>query len=224
MNWFPFLLAGILVVTNFLIEWWYEGKRVHITVVSFSAGVAISYLLLILLPEIAGLSAVVGRPIFFALLLGFISIHSLEKYIWMHRKKRALHKAHKHLHVVFTFVYAFLIGMVLDWLTIRGPSDVLLFFVPFLLYQAVEIIPEHVSTKRPVGLVAYLGAPVYGVLLSQLVMIPFAVYAYLLSFVGGVLLYILIREIPPAKHCISCNLFTKQLARSNMAQAKLLTQ
>ena len=69
------ILAGILSLADYVTEHIFPEKlRKNQKLVSFSAGVAISYILLSLLPEISTYALIDGKRIFLYALFGFISL------------------------------------------------------------------------------------------------------------------------------------------------------
>ena len=106
---------------------------------------------------------------------------------------------HKNIHIIYFFAYNFFIGIVLVNFALKGLSHTLLFFVPFLLYIVVEILPQEFGFKSSIFKVFYFMAPLFGAF-AGIIYTDFAVAAFgeLISFVTGTLLYIVIRESLPS--------------------------
>ena len=59
-----------------------EKLRKNKKLISFSAGVAVSYIILNLFPEISSYALAEGKTIFIYVLLGFISLNLVEQYVY----------------------------------------------------------------------------------------------------------------------------------------------
>ncbi|MBI2658951.1 hypothetical protein HYX05_02505 [Candidatus Woesearchaeota archaeon] len=77
------ILASILSFADYVTEHVFSEKiRKNAKLISFSAGVAISYIILNLLPEISTYALIDGKRIFLYALLGFVSLNLIEQYIY----------------------------------------------------------------------------------------------------------------------------------------------
>ncbi len=195
------ILAGILSVSDYVTEHIFSKKlRTNQKLVSFSAGVAIAYLLLHMFPEIASNALIDGNRLFLFALLGFVSLNLIEQYIYKEiGKLKRTSFYHKGIHVVYFFVYNFLVGAVLVVFAARGLKHTLLFFVPFLLYIIAEILPQEFEFRNSFSKIFFSMAPVIGAIIS-IYYIDFIYMAFgeLISFIAGTLLYIVIRESLPS--------------------------
>ncbi|MBI2101035.1 hypothetical protein HYT53_00300 [Candidatus Woesearchaeota archaeon] len=194
------MLAGILSFADYITENVYSNKiRANKKLISFSAGVAISYIILNLFPEISLYALIDGKEIFLYALFGFISLNLIEQYIQKGIKKPKTAYYHKALHVAYFFIYNFVIGMVLVNFSSKGLTRTMLFFVPFLLYIIIKILPQEFIFKTSAFRIFYSLAPLFGAVLG-LVYFDFAITAFskLLSFITGTLLYTVIRESLPS--------------------------
>ena len=197
----PLILAGILSLADYVTEHIYSKKvRGNQKLISFSAGVAIAYIILNLFPEISSYALIDGKAIFLYALLGFASLNLLEQYIYKGiRKARNSPKYHKILHVAYFFIYNFLIGMILVSFESKGLAQTLLFFVPFLLYIIVEILPQEFEFKNKVAKIFYSAAPLFGAFFgTSYIELVASVFGELMAFITGTLLYIIIRESLPS--------------------------
>ncbi len=198
------LLGAIVAAVTFTLERFFpHAKAKHSPpLVSFSAGVAITYLLLFLLPETySGLQGA-QRVVLIAALASFTLIYLLEKHIYLnveaHGKKR-IHEF-KHLHLAFFFFYMVSVGATLFQLAQKGTSQALLFFAPVLLYAMIELLPEEFRFHDVGGQALYSAAPLYGVLLASLANFSDMIYIGLRCIVAGAVLYLVTREaIPPER-------------------------
>ena len=194
------ILAGILSFADYVTEHIYSKRiRANQKLISFSAGVAISYIILNLFPEISTYSLIDGKKIFLYALLGFVSLNLIEQYVRKGLKIKSLTSYHKNIHVAYFFAYNFFIGIVLVNFALKGLAHTLLFFVPFLLYIVVEILPQEFKFKSSIFKVFYSMAPLFGALVGiSYVGFAISVFGELIAFITGTLLYIVIRESLPS--------------------------
>lgn len=195
------ILAVILSFTDYITEHIYSKKvRTNQKIISFSAGVAISYIILNLFPEISYYALIDGKNIFLYALFGFVSLNLIEQYVYnAFEKLKTQSMRHKSIHVAYFFVYNFLIGMVLVSFAVKGLAQTLLFFVPFLLYIIVEILPQEFEFKRHISKILYSMAPLLGAIVGINYMnFTASIFGELISFITGTLLYIVIRESLPS--------------------------
>ena len=195
------ILAGILSLSDYVTEHIFSKKlRTNQKLVSFSAGVAIAYIVLHLLPEISSNALIDGRKLFLFALLGFVSLNLIEQFIYKEMGKlRNLSSYHRGVHVAYFFIYNFLIGAVLVVFAAKGLKQTLLFFVPFLLYIIAEMLPQEFAFKSSISKIFYSMAPVFGAI-AGIYSIDFlaSIFGELISFITGTLLYIVIRESLPS--------------------------
>ncbi|MBI2558766.1 hypothetical protein HYW20_05565 [Candidatus Woesearchaeota archaeon] len=195
------ILAGILSFADYVTEHIFSEKlRKNQKLVSFSAGVAISYIVLNLFPEISSNSLIEGKRIFLYALLGFVALNLIEQYIFKGTGKiKNISKYHKGVHVAYFFIYNLFIGMVLINFTLKGLTPTLLFFVPFLLYIIAEMLPQEFEFKNRLSKVFYSLAPLFGALLGIIYKdFTISIFGKLIAFITGTLLYIVIRESLPS--------------------------
>jgi len=193
------VLAGILSIADFVTEHVFSKKlRKNQKLISFSAGVAVAYIILRLFPEIASHALIEGRKIFLFVLLGFVGLNLIEQYVY--KNVRRLEKAyHKSIHITYFFVYNFIIGAILVTFVARGLTQTLLFFVPFLLYIIAEILPQEFEFKSMTSKILFSMAPVFGAVIG-IYLIDFinSIFGVMIAFITGTLLYIVIRESLPS--------------------------
>ncbi|MBI3035778.1 hypothetical protein HYY71_05645 [Candidatus Woesearchaeota archaeon] len=195
------ILAGILSFADYVTENVFSKKlRKNQKLISFSAGAAIAYIILNLFPEIASYALIDGKKIFLYALLGFVSLNLIEQYIYKEvGKLKSASSYHKSIHVAYFFVYNFFIGMALVSFALKGLTQVLLFFIPFLLYIIVEMLPQEFEFKSGNFRIFYSLAPLFGAI-AGINSIDFldSVFGELIAFITGTLLYIVIRESLPS--------------------------
>ena len=195
------VLAGILSFADYITENIFSKKlRKNQKLISFAAGIAVSYIILRLLPEISSYALIDGQKIFLFALFGFVSLNIVEQYLYKEiGKLRHLLAYHKSIHIVYFFIYNFFIGLVLVIFASKGLMQVLLFFIPFLLYIIVEILPQEFEFRNQTFRIFYSLAPLFGAVIG-INSIDFisSIFGPLISFVTGTLLYIVIRESLPS--------------------------
>ena len=176
-----------------------------IKLVSFSAGVSIAYFFLMLMPEIYGGFAYINKLIFVFILIGFVLFHLTEKFIYQHEKKDQLMHDLKEAHSLVFFFYHFIVALVLIRILSNGFVEGLLFFIPILFHMTITNVSLHEIHRDLIEskFIRFL------LCLSSLIGIVFALFANisnvlyytLFSFIGGAILYIVVREeIPKDKN------------------------
>jgi len=195
------VLSGILCFADYITEHIFSKRlRQNRRLVSFSAGVAVSYIVLDLFPEIASNALIDGRKIFVYALLGFVALNLIEQYIYKRiGNPNNIRSYRKRIHVAYFFLYNLFIGIVLVGFAAKGLIRTLLFFVPFLLYIIVEILPQEFEFKSSLSKVFYSMAPFFGAIFGiSYADFAASVFGQLIAFITGTLLYIVIRESLPS--------------------------
>ncbi len=195
------ILSGILSFADYVTEHIFSKKLMkNQKLISFSAGVAISYIILNLFPEISTYALIDGRKIFLYALSGFVSLNLIEQYIYKAIGKLKNSSAyHRSIHLTYFFIYNLFIGAILAIFTSKGLAQILLFFIPFLLYIIVEILPQEFKFKSNTLKVFYSMAPLFGTIIGiNYLGFVTSIFGELISFVTGTLLYIVIRESLPS--------------------------
>lgn len=196
------ILSGILSFADYITEHIFsERLRKNQKLISFSAGVAISYIILSLFPEIASFALIDGKKVFLFALLGFVTLNLIEQYIYKAiGKLKKLSAYHKNIHITYFFVYNLFIGAVLAVLASKGLTQTLLFFIPFLLYIIVEMLPQEFEFKTNTMKIFYSMSPLFGTILGiNYIEFVTSLFGELISFITGTLLYIVIRESLPSE-------------------------
>ena len=82
---------------------------------------------------------------------------------------------------------------------LKGLTQILLFFMPFLLYIIVETLPQEFEFKNRTFKIFYSLAPLFGAVIGiNSIDLIGSIFGELISFVTGTLLYIVIRESLPS--------------------------
>jgi hypothetical protein len=175
-----------------------SGKRYSSKILSFSAGVSITYLLLELLPGFMEAALGINRYLILALPLGFISHHFIEKEIYKHNYKHDLIKMLTLEEHLFYFFYHILLGTVIVTFSLQSTTKVLLLFFTILSFTAVSNLPslKHKSIQRALFLST---STLIGVLLALSIwkFVPQWVHFSLVGFAAGILLFTIIRHHIP---------------------------
>ena len=195
----PVLLAIIVgVVEYFSKRINLSGKKYSSKILSFSAGVSITYLLLELLPNFMEAALGFNKYLILALPLGFISHHFIEKEIYKHNYKHDLVKMLTLEEHLFYFFYHILLGTVIVTFSLESTTKVLLLFFTILSFTAVSNLPslKHRSVQRALFLST---STLIGVLLALSIwrFVPQWVHFSLVGFAAGILLFTIIRHHIP---------------------------
>lgn len=193
-----------------------QKKAYYRKIVSFTAGISVTYILLELFPAFAAGAFEIHKLLFLSLLIGFISHHVIEKEIYKHNRAHELVRMLSIEENTFYYVYHVVLGIVLVALMNRNPSEGIFFFVSILAYTVASNLPSspHPSRRR----MAFLSTSTFlGALLSVFLVayIPPMVEIVLIGFVAGVLLFTVTRHhIPYGKYgdigffSLGCILYT----------------
>lgn len=165
---------------------------------SFSAGVSITYILLELFPLFTEQAQELSKFLFIFVLLGFIAHHLIEKEIYQHNKQHELVKKLGLEEQGFSFIYHFILGMVLVAIIGRDLVAGFLFFIPILLFVFISTLQTNPHRSK---LKAYLlsGSTFFGALLATFIWknIPAWTESALIGLVVGVLLFTITRHHIP---------------------------
>ena len=119
-------------------------------IISFSAGVSITYVLLELFPVFTEVALSINKLIFVSVLFGFITHHLIEKEIYKHNHKHELIRMLSLEENVSSFIYHFIIGMVLVAFVNQSVIQALLYFLPMITFTLVTTLPSHFSADRAI--------------------------------------------------------------------------
>jgi len=169
--------------------------------VSFVAGISVSYLFLYLFPELYEGVKYLNKSLFVYVLLGFILLHIVEKQIRQSKSIEKLRLKLKEEHSVVFFIYYFILGIILVELLSLSLLKGLLFFFIILFHSIVSAaslkeIHQKMIEKRIFKIILSVST-LLGILFALFAKFPQSVYFILIGFVAGALLYIVIRDIIP---------------------------
>jgi len=192
------ILALTLSVVDFLTEGIFsKSSPSKMKFISISAGVSVSYIFLILLPEIYKGAMNINRLLFLAILFGFGAFHIIEKYIRQNFVGPALRKEHRAVHSSTSFIYFFVVGFLLVKLAESdGSLSSMLLFIPIMLHIIIDSLPRRHTKKHHLRALS-ASSPFLGAILATLIDVGKTGNVILLGIVGGALLYTVVRESLP---------------------------
>ena len=198
----PIILAIIIFLFNLgLLHYFGKGfclscSGLKRNLISFGIGFTLTYLLVELLPTVY---AAGGTVISFSILIGFTLFLFLEHVIYRHIRKKKSKQSERKLHRVFLFTFKAVEGILLFALFQAGVQNAILFFFAVLTGDIAEDFSLHSITGRASflpSLIISLGT-IVGVIFAIVVGISTQVTAILLSFIAGVLFYMIGSELIP---------------------------
>jgi len=178
-----------------------ESKRYRI--ISFGAGISIAYLFLHLLPHTYEAAIHLEEAVFIFLLLGFALFHLSEKYIYQHRDKEKQARELKEIHSIMFFIYHFFIGIVIADKFETGILEGSLFVIPVALQtglSTVSLSKIHSEIRESIAIKIILSlSTLIGVVFAIIIHVPDIANNILVSFIAGLLLYVIVKEFLPEK-------------------------
>ena len=192
-----YILALLLSIVDFFTEGLFSKASPNkMKFISFSAGVSVSYIFLILLPEIYSDAVTINKLLFLAVLFGFGVFHIVEKYIRQNFTGPELRKEHRIVHSLTSFVYFFVVGFILLKLTESSALNAVLLFVPITLHIVIDSLPRRSTKKHHLRAIS-ASSPFLGAIAATFIDVGETGNVALLGIVGGALLYTVIRESLP---------------------------
>lgn len=170
-------------------------------ILSFSAGISITYIFLYLFPELFQGVQYLSRLIFLFVLIGFIGLHIIEAHIFREKTKSKIQKELKEVHSLSFFIYHLIVGIALFNITSINPIAGLLLFLPILLHTitssiSLREIHAHIKEKAIIKFILE-ASTLIGILIASFVFIPPYLYNAFIGFVVGALLYVVVRDMMP---------------------------
>lgn len=196
------LLALAMATLHFMgeeLDDYLEGHKEQI--VSFGAGVSITYIFLSLFPEYLRISTGHNSLLIFPL-LGFSGIHIAEKYIDKSSLSRVeASREYGEIHSAFLFIYHGTIGYLLASLISQDAVSGLLFFVPIVMHVTVSSLSlselhENFHEKSWIKILVSL-SPLLGVALQKSSIISMGIFNTIFGVITGMFTYIVIRDSIP---------------------------
>src|SRR3989344_4967678 len=134
----PFIFSLLIGITYYFSNRFdIKDKQYSKKIVSFAAGVSITYVLLELFPTFTEMALSINKWLFASILIGFIGHHLIEREIYHHATKKRLSKMLTREEHVSSFIYHFVVGFLLVHFTHQSIIQAVLFFIPILAYTFV---------------------------------------------------------------------------------------
>lgn len=197
-NYFPLIFSVIIAFTYYYTNRLYiKNKPYYQKILSFAAGISITYVLLELFPTFTEVALEINKFLFVSILLGFIIHHLIEKEIYLHNKKHELMKLLSMQENIFSFIYHIILGIILVTLYKGDPVEGVLAFVPILTFTLASTLPMKPHPTRLKALFMS-SSTIIGVLVALLwTSMPLWLEFFLIGLATGVLLYTIIRHQIP---------------------------
>ncbi len=168
-------------------------------ILSFSAGLLITLVFLLLLPDLVIVGDV--SMLFFFILLGFLIMHFIEKYLYKHiTNKQLLLKDLKKIHIVGFGLDNFLVGFIIASVLELDLILALNLCIPLILQMftsSISLDSIDTSFEGKYSKVILSILPILGAILGILLEFEHIFTNYVLAFVVGILLYMVIRDVIP---------------------------
>lgn len=163
---------------------------------SLSAGVSLTYIFLHLFPLFSAATMQIHRALFLTVLLGFVIFHIVEKYIYQHTPSDKLMRELAIEDSIVSFIYHFVVGVILvNFLRLDTYAGVL-FFIPALLYTGVSTLPVDITQHKGIKLFLALST-MSGIVFALFIFIDPALFYALVGFIIGALLFTVTRHSIP---------------------------
>ena len=168
-------------------------KCQQVEMTSFSAGIAVTYLFLELMPKIDG--PLPQAWYFVTPLIGFVVVHLIEKYIYQHSPKDRWQRQVGVEESAVLFLYHVIVGMILALIAEDGWLQAVLFFIPMMFYTAIRAtrFEDTLSWYIRLGMSA---ATAVGVALTIAFNLA-TLQTLLIGFIVGALLFTTSRHMLP---------------------------
>jgi len=196
------LFAVIIGIVQFFSENIVEiSGKYYTQVISFSAGISITYVFLDLFPQFSTGVVQKNELLFLTVLFGFIFVHLIEKYAYQHSTDETVDRQLEHINQFISVFYHMVLGIVIFDFVEESLIDALLLIVPILIFTGVSTLPVRSHSSLLVRFFVSLSTFV-GVLVAWLLgdFIQTDTQIGLVGFVVGGLLFSVIRHsIPQGK-------------------------
>jgi hypothetical protein len=195
----PLVFAAIVsIVYMYANKFKIKHKSNKQKIVSFAAGVSITYLLLEFYPRFTQGAFEISKYLFLSVLLGFTIHHVIEKEIYLHHHKHGLVKMLSREENIFSYVYHMIVGMVMVYLARISLFEGALYFATIFSYTFVSTLPTkpHKQFWKSLTLSSstLIGA-IIGVVFAD--WIPLWVEFVLMGLAIGVLMFTVVRHHIP---------------------------
>jgi hypothetical protein len=168
-------------------------------ILSFSSGVLISLVFLILVPDLIAINN--STLIFFYILIGFLLMHLAESFIYKNiGNKQELLEDLKFLHIFGFGLDNFLVGFIIASLLEIDLNLAIVISIPLIFQMltssiSLDSIDIRINDRFSKILLSIL--PLIGAILGLLLEYEAIFTSFLLAFVIGILFYMIIRDVIP---------------------------
>ena len=198
--WFlPIMFSVIVSIVYFFSNRFnIKNKDAKLRIISFSAGVSITYLLLEFFPRFTEGALSIHRLLFLSVLFGFTIHHIIEKEIYIHHSKHGLMKMLSLEENTFSYLYHIVVGGVFVYLSRQSIIEGFLYFVTIVSYTFVSTLPTK-PHDSPFKAVFLSSSTVIGAVLMTLLYdyVPAWVNLTLMGIAIGVLIFTVTRHHIP---------------------------
>lgn len=174
-------------------------------IISFTAGVSITYIFLQLLPELYNGVIALNRFLFIFVLLGFVLFHLVEKYIYQNIPYNKVPGDLKLTHSIGLTIYYIVVGIVLVKFINKNAIEGILFFIPVFLHAIISSLSSHgihglygphYRNEKWTNLLQS-SAAIIGVIIALNIAVSDQLSFALTGLVAGILSFIVVRDILP---------------------------
>ncbi|RLG18336.1 hypothetical protein DRN67_04280 [Candidatus Micrarchaeota archaeon] len=198
------ILAALLSALHVLSEWFDDHvHRLHSQIVSLNAGVFITFMFIVLLPQLAIGEFYLGENIYAFALVGFVLYHVGERYLYQHiTHRKDLMRSLAHAHVAGFFADGIIIGMsVVLFFDVYSAFTARILFLPLVIHTVASTISsKHIHEHFRSGIAerALLSsAPLLGALFATFLGLYEHQFYFLFALIVGMLFYVVIRGVLP---------------------------
>jgi len=206
---YPVLLSGLHYLSGWVHAQLEGDKKLEKKLFSFASGVLITFLFLYLLPELVIGTQHLAYFLYIYVLIGFTSFLLIHETLYKHvPNKRKLYFELREAHAIVSSVFHFIIGLVLVTL-IRENNllNGLLVFIPIAIHVAFGSLASHhitaamnyrqTHTDKIMQFFVTI-SPILGALCGVLFVWSNIVIYALYGVIGGIMLFMVIREFIPS--------------------------
>ncbi len=194
------LLFGLIMgFAHYFSEEFYSRYKLHYgKIISFSAGIAVTYIFLDLFPNFSEGAAQIDKLLFLSVLIGFVSFHLIEKYIYQHSPEKKLFKELAIEDSVISFIYHFVVGMLIVSFLNQNLLRGILFFIPVLIYTGVSTLPVDITESKIIRIIVALST-LFGIVFVKYIYTTMSplIFNILLGFIVGTLFFTVTRHSIP---------------------------
>tara|TARA_Y100000310_G_scaffold187949_1_gene187921 strand:+ start:2059 stop:2736 length:678 start_codon:yes stop_codon:yes gene_type:complete len=197
-----FLLGIILSIIHYYSqEYNIRNHKYTDKIISFSAGVGVTYIFVELFPSFNKLVTGISPAIFLTILVGFVFFHLVEKFIYQHAGGKHAPKELAVEDSAVSFFYHFIVGAFIVYFTKQSSLEGFLFFIPIALHTSTSALPVDIPLSK--GMKIFISSSsLLGVILTSVFFtsIPTIAFIICLGLMVGTLTFTNIRHsIPEGK-------------------------